>query len=465
MLYKSKKEFLEDLREVVEIEGLEVVNKELLKEKLDKIVYNILFNQNQSIKKYLQWMIWQISQKLEIYPSSINSLYRVKGESKINGFTVPAINLRTLTYYMAQRIFRVANRLSAGAFIFEIAKSEIGYTQQKPAEYVSVILSAAIKEDFKGPVFIQGDHFQIKAKNFFEDKEKELNAIKDLILEAVKAGFFNIDIDSSTLVDLSKQDLDSQQKYNYQTCGELTKFIREIQPQGVMMCVGGEIGEIGGKNSTPEELRAFMQGYKNTIGDIEGISKIAIQTGTQHGGVVLPDGSVAKVKLDLETLKNLSQIARSEFKLAGCVQHGASTLPKEAFHKIPETGCCEIHLATQFQNIVYDDMPQDLREEIYSWLKENFKKDWKEGMTEEQFLYKTRKQALGVFKKKIYDLPKDVLQKTCNELEELFEFLFRQLKAENTKSIIEEYIKPVAVERKLEDFLEEKELKDLEGAD
>src|SRR5207237_8845079 len=58
----------------------------------------------------------------------------------IHGFTVPAINVRGMAYVTARSIFRTAIRLDAGAFIFEIARSEIAYTEQRPAEYVAVML-------------------------------------------------------------------------------------------------------------------------------------------------------------------------------------------------------------------------------------------------------------------------------------------------------------------------------------
>ena len=64
-----------------------------------------------------------------------------------------------------------------------------------------------------------------------------------------------------------------------------------------------------------------------------GLSKISVQSGTSHGGVVLADGSIADVKLDLETLRELSEIARKEYGLSGAVQHGASTLPDDAFRQ------------------------------------------------------------------------------------------------------------------------------------
>ncbi len=53
--------------------------------------------------------------------------------------------------------------------------------------------------------------------------------------------------------------------------------------------VGGEIGEVGGHNSTEEELRAYLDGFKAKLskhGKLTGLSKISIQTGTSHGGVV-----------------------------------------------------------------------------------------------------------------------------------------------------------------------------------
>ena len=60
---------------------------------------------------------------------------------------------------------------NAGAFILEIARSEIAYTDQRPAEYVAVHARAALREGFRGPVFIQGDHFQVNAKKYAVDPE------------------------------------------------------------------------------------------------------------------------------------------------------------------------------------------------------------------------------------------------------------------------------------------------------
>ncbi|MDD5440279.1 MAG: class II fructose-bisphosphate aldolase, partial [Candidatus Omnitrophica bacterium] len=373
---------------------------------------------------------------------SINDFYLARGREKFGGFTVPAINIRSMTFYLASAIFRTAKTMKAGAFIFEIAKSEMGYTDQKPVEYAAMILAAALSEGYKGPVFIQGDHFQFNAKKFAENRDKEVDGMKTLIREAVAAGFFNIDIDSSTLVDLTKTDVMEEQKWNFQMCGEMTKFIRTLEPKGVTISVGGEIGEVGKKNSTPEELRAFMTGYKQVIGPgTAGISKMSIQTGTSHGGVVLPDGTVAKVKLDFDTLCNLSKIARDEFGMAGAVQHGASTLPEEAFGKFVEVDAAEVHLATQFQNMIYDDpaFPKGLKDKMYAWLKENAKEEMKDGQTEEQFFYKARKKALGPFKKDILTLPAKAKDAIIRNIEGKFALLFTKLNIKGTADLLAKY--------------------------
>ncbi|MCK4859496.1 MAG: class II fructose-bisphosphate aldolase, partial [Candidatus Omnitrophica bacterium] len=391
---------------------------------INEIVKELVSSENLPTKEKCLDEIWTQAVQKGIYPASIQELYEARGQQKIGGFTVPAINLRGLTYILARAIFRVAKKHNAGAFIFEIAKSEMGYTDQRPAEYVGVCLAAAIKEDYQGPVFIQGDHFQVNAKKYSQDPKGEVQGIKDFIKESIASGFYNIDIDTSTLVDLEKPSVKEQQKLNYEICAELTKYIRLIEPKGITISVGGEIGEVGSQNSTPEDLDAFMEGYLETLPDgTKGISKISVQTGTSHGGVVLPDGNIAEVKLDFEVLRSISEIGKEKYGLAGAVQHGASTLPDEAFGKFPEVETAEVHLATGFQNMIYESkhFPADLREKMYKWLQENMQKEKKPNMTEEQFIYKTRKKALGPFKREMYNLSDEILESIGKELEAKFD--------------------------------------------
>lgn len=429
-------------------EGIKIIDPSKARKALDDLVYEAVFTEEKELKEKRLIFVKELAKSLGAIPASIFGLYQEMAK-EFPGFTVPAINIRGLTYDFARTVFRVALEKNVSALIFEIARSEISYTLQRPLEYASVITAAAAREGYTGPVFIQGDHFQFKRKAFFAAPDKEKENIKKLTNEALEAEFYQIDIDASTLVDIEKPTLEEQQYFNSLMTAEMTSYIREREPMGVTVNIGGEIGEIGGHNSTPEELRAFMNEYLKHLEKGPGISKISVQTGTAHGGVVLPDGSVAKVAVDFDTLKTLSEIARREYGMAGAVQHGASTLPEEMFHLFPEVGCCEIHLATGFQNLIYDHpaLPESFRQKIYVFLKENFRKEWKEGWSEAQFIYKVRKKGFGPFKKDWWDLDPKIKEQIMKTLAEKIAFLFEKLKVTDTKRIVTETVKPVFVSK------------------
>ena len=418
-------------------------NNKTDKTNIDSLVEQAVFGTGPREKTEYYSIIRETALGLGIFPASIDSLYRASGKGLYHGITVPAINIRGITYHIAKAVFRAAMKEKVGAFIFEIARSEIGYTLQTPGEYAACILAAAVKEGYKGPVFIMGDHFQVRRAMYRENPDGELNDIKQLIQDSINAGFFNIDIDASTIVDLSKASLEEQQAKNSEITAEMTRFIRSIEPKGVTVSVGGEIGEIGKGNSTVADLRAFIDGYRRHLGkDMAGISKISVQTGSTHGGVVLPDGSVAQVSIDFNTLKELSRVAREEYGLGGAVQHGASTLPDEAFDMFPQVGTVEVHLATGFQNILFDSshFPPDLLAAIHRQLDTKYPQERKTGETEEQFIYKTRKRAFGDFKKVLWHLPESTLRALMDELENRFSLIFRKLNAINTEKLIRKYI-------------------------
>jgi fructose/tagatose bisphosphate aldolase len=454
MIYEDKKQLQNVCAKIVELDGndVRILDEAKLKSELiDNLIYTAVFSPDQATQEAARWLIRRAGVACGIMSASIQPLYEAMGRGELKGFTVPAINIRGLTYDAAQAVFRAAIKRQVGPVIFEIARSEIDYTSQRPMEYICAVTAAAIKTGYRGPIFLQGDHFQINAKKFVADAAKETQAVKNLIWEAIEAGFYNIDIDTSTLVDLTKAGVKEQQKTNYILAAELTTMIRDLEPEGITVSVGGEIGEVGGKNSTVEELQAFMEGYLEELKkggeSLKGISKISVQTGTTHGGVPLADGSVAKVKIDFAVLQKLSELARSQYGLSGAVQHGASTLPNEAFDRFPAMGTAEIHLATGFQNIIYDssNFPKDLKEKIYEYITTQLKDEWKEKDTEEQFIYKTRKKGFGHFKLDMWDLPADTRNKLGAELEKQFTFLFDKLKVTSTQKIVEKYVQPVDV--------------------
>jgi fructose/tagatose bisphosphate aldolase len=406
---------------------------------------------------WARYLVRLIALELGILPASIHDLYIARGRGDVApNFTVPAMNLRTLSFDAAKAVFRAARKIDASAMLFEIARSEIGYTQQSPAEYATNILGAAIAEGYTGPVFIQGDHFQISPSRYAADPEKELEAVRLLISEAIQAGFYNIDIDTSTLVDLSKATIAEQQALNAELSAMFTEYIRDIEPTGITVSVGGEIGEVGGQNSTEEELRAYADGYQKLLKPgLTGLSKISVQTGTSHGGIVLPDGTVADVSVDFDAMLRLSKVARQEYGFAGAVQHGASTLPEEAFGKFLEAEACEVHLATNFQNMLFDRLPDKLLGEVYTYLDANHSDERKADQTDEQFYYKTRKRGIGPFKAQMWGMSDEVKTQICEAWEAQFDQLFHSLGIAGTSKHVNQNISTLKITPSPEDYFDD----------
>jgi fructose/tagatose bisphosphate aldolase len=415
---------------------------------VDRLVRTSVFGQDAELKGTARWILRSLAAAAGIRPATIHDLYMAMGRNDAGGFTVPAINVRAMSYDTARAVIRAAKKLSAGAFIFEIARSEIGYTEQRPHEYAAVVIGAALREGFSGPLFIQGDHVQTNAKKYNSpERDKELDGLRALIKEEIAAGFYNIDIDTSTLVDLDKATLPEQQEVNVNLAADFATFIRKHEPQGVTVSVGGEIGEVGGKNSDVHELHAYMSGFTAALkargANLIGLSKISVQTGTAHGGFINADGTLRMdVAIDLKTLEELSRVARKEYGLGGAVQHGASTLPPEAFDAFPRAGACEIHLATDFQNMVYEhaQFPADLKSEMYAWIREHALEERKPKDTDEQFIYKARKKAIGPFKPRMWNLSDDVRRAIGQSLEERFSFLMKKLKIENSAAVVSRFV-------------------------
>jgi len=453
MLHTKIESLIKDVILIID-DKFEILDSKVLQSKvIDKLIYLAIFG-DKNTKASARYIIWETALALNIIPSSINNLYMARGRKEIPlNFTVPAINLRLMTYDMAQEIFEIANERNIGTFVFELARSEMGYTNQKPMDYTIAIMAAAIKANWSGPLFIQGDHFQAKAKAMGIPMENEIGSIKTLAKEAIDSGFYNIDIDMSTLVDLDKPNVKDQQIPNIKYTLDLASFIRKHEPEEITISLGGEIGHIGGTNSTVEGLDEYVMGFNYSFHGI-GLSKIRLQTGTHHGGVVLPNGTLKKLSVDLNILSELSTIAREKYGMGGAVQHGASTLEDKYFSEFPKTTAIEIHFATGLQNLILDHpkFPKTLLSKMYTWIDTEKQTEKEIGWTSEQFHYKLRKKAIGQFEKEIWEIDPIAKKEIMKTLKDRLIFLFNNLNIANTKELVLNKIKPVKIHKDLESF-------------
>ena len=88
-----------------------------MKNNIDELVYQAVFGSDQE-KQAASFEIWKQGIDLGVVPSSINDLYMARGSKELpNDFTVPAMNLRGMTYDTARATFAAALRNTADVII------------------------------------------------------------------------------------------------------------------------------------------------------------------------------------------------------------------------------------------------------------------------------------------------------------------------------------------------------------
>ena len=357
-----------------------------------------------------RWIIWEASQALGARSASIHELYVARGRGEVSGFTVPAINIRAQTFDMARTFYETAARADVGAVIFELARSEQTYTFQRPMDYATFVLAGAIAAGWRHPVFIQGDHYQFNAKKYAADPEAMTEEIRRACRLAIDAGYRNIDIDSSTLVDLSKPDRDEEQRENYLRAAELTALIRGLETDGVTVSVGGEIGEVGKQNSTADELEAYLDGYDARAG----------APGARRGracprSASRPARPMAACRCPAAASPRSSSTSRSCATWARSPAPAAWPARSSTARRRCPTSCSTTSRrsrrprstsrpASRTRSTSTRRSRPRCMDEIDAWCRENAADERKDGQTDEQFLYTTRKKAIGPFKRQLWDL-------------------------------------------------------------
>jgi len=408
----------------------------------------------QDVQALSAWIIGEAAQQLDAKLASPQEVYVAIADGKIaQEMSFPAVNVRGNSLDTARALFRAAIDNNVGALIIEIARSEMGYTNQAPREFAAVIQAAAMLENFTGPIFLQGDHIQLKAKPVRKGGEaaaEEIAAHRTIISSLMREGFGSIDLDMSPFERRTEENLSfaEQQADNARLTAEKVRDVRELEQHlGTRWTtlLGGETGEVGKMNTRPEDLEAYADGIRTNmeqlgLGPALGIRKIAINDGTAHGGTPLPDGTIADVSIAFGVLKMATETGR-KFGWAGSVQHGASTLPNNAFSLFPKNGAVEVHLATGFQNILFDNgvyTVPGMQASVEQALIDGFRSEWNvaKGQTFAQFAYKTRKKINGPFKLEFWTMPEPVRAAVAEELYNQFSFLFEQLGVRNTRELV-----------------------------
>lgn len=425
----------------------------------NEVIYTLQFNasvgENEEVKQSAIGWINAIAQARGIEPWTNNDFYDEKQSGQHEFFTVPAVNARMVAFHKVRAAIKAADALGLPHIIFELAVSEVGYTGQQKDEYAALVKAAYISLGVTNrKIYIQADHYQLDPKKYAADREAEVKRLQDLIEKALESGVYNIDIDTSKFetADEGKSDRENQGE-NARLTAELFHFIRQYEKDHDLPCVvsiGGEVGEVGGENTQYPQVNAYLEMVKERAtelgsGETKGLSKISINVGSAHGGVLGSDGK------PLDTVP-LNFTAHHDLYMKGSdpmnpqkhvlpVQHGASTLPKKYFSLFPAMHTAEIHLATGFQNIVWDVLEKEdatLHEKMKTMVYEKFGDKIAGHKTEAIGFIKERKRVTEFFKREL--LLTDCLDSIEKELERDFSEIFNSLYnvLANTKGHVEQ---------------------------
>jgi fructose/tagatose bisphosphate aldolase len=370
----------------------------------------------------------EITRSAGVYPASIHDFYAATLRQNYPPMAVPAINIRGMTFDIACAAWRAAQKCQAGPIIFELAPFEMVSGSQDFAEYCAIVQAPAVHEGYAGPVFLQGDLFQVNTR-------EDLPYIKEMIISAIQAGMYNLDMNASPLINQDGISPLEQQKLNGRLIAECAAFALDNSPAGIHLSIGGEVGGLGRNNTTIQDLQAFMNIFSESFSNhANGLDKLSARTGTVLGGIVGTDGSISDMPLDLELVEQLAQKLRQDYSIAGLVQHGASTLSVPNLARLAASGVIEVHLGTQIQNIVFDHpaFPAELIEYMRASLltsKANPAETLKTAPSQsrEQRFYHSRLNAWGMFKEDLWVLPDGLREEISSALQMWFKTLFSVL--------------------------------------
>jgi hypothetical protein len=438
MLFRTAIDIENALRGVLQIKDndVEVVDAEKFRETcIDRLVYNAVFHESEEFRYFLHWLIREAAAKLVIYPTSIQGLHEAAILGATPAFTIPVPSLHALCYDVARAGFRAALRSGAGAFCFGYTDEIVGAGYQSPAEYATCVLAAGIREGYQRAVFLQSGHIRIGRDSYGVSRDDEMERMKMRLDDAIAAGFFNIDIDTSSLADFSRSSFLEQQEQSSRECAELVAYIRATEPEELSIDIGAEIRAMGDGNLTADEFRAFMEsfyGQLNLAGGKNDLSKI----------VLLVGGASGEADIDLDLVRDIGEIARREYGLGLAVRSGTMQVPETLLPSLPANKVSEIHLPAPFEDLIFDHeaFPPELRKDIYLWIDREWPGARQPGMSDQAFYRATRKRALLPFKQAMWDIPQAQRDRITAEVQAKWAAYFDALKASNTTGLVRDAV-------------------------
>lgn len=416
-------------------DGFRLLVPQMLRgELVDRLAITAALGDSEDVKEMARFLIRASAISHNIWCDSVSPIFLGIGQGKYQGFTIPAINLRGITYYLARRVFHSARRQKAGPIVFQLSSSEMDITGQPPSEYVSCILAAALRENYSGPVFLQASRIGTRDQ---KTDSLDLPDIKPsaLIADAIASGIFNLEFECS-------DDLDETVK--------LISEIRMHQPDGVSIAVGCTIPLPKSRQTAVQELLGFVTGLKTRLQDLkinESVCKINLVCNSDPMGSDFLDQDQMTGMLDFNRLGALSEILREQLGMAGPVLSSSHEIQADFFDQVATYKISELKMETWIQDLIlnHDRFPTGLREEIRAYLETEYthlrKADW----SDQHFYNNLRSRAWKPYKKTLWSLDHRTRLTISNSFEDRIKLLFENLHVGLNKKLVNRLYKKIKI--------------------
>lgn len=238
-------------------------------------------------------------------------------------------------------------------------------------------LTKKYEEEVGDPVyFLHEDHNTYGRKDDLDEDWDKAVEFRD---RGMESGFTSFSVDASYI----------PLQENIEAAKKLAEPIVE---EGYAL--EAEVGEVKGEEEITRlgEAIYFVESLKQA-----GIDPIllAISNGSVHGHY----GEGQLPHIHLRRTYDIAQAIKS-YGVSGVAQHGTTGTPNIILDQLPEHEIKKANVATNFQDIVWEHLPEGLKEDMEEWKEENDKSSVKYGFTE----YKEDMMDIDEqYKREIYD--------------------------------------------------------------
>ena len=255
-------------------------------------------------------LIYSIAWKLNIFPSSLQKIYKAQARHEISPqIKILSLDITEDSLANLRILFNSMNHEETKLLSLSINPKQMDQTWF--FSYITKILAAAILEDYSGPIFLQTDSIYFDPLSFENDRDNLLDRLKKITQNAIKSGIYNLNLDASELIDLDQSVTSEKMLMNLKMVAMVTNlWVRNYQPNGITVSVSGKLGKAAMNFIQKDELKDYLkrlmkEGSRlrfNTAGD--DISKIVVDYRTGN-------------EVSVDYLGSLKLIAQNEFGLGG----------------------------------------------------------------------------------------------------------------------------------------------------